>query len=433
MYLKRKVEAEIKQWINSKNKKPLVIIGSRQCGKTTTIKELAYQNYQHVCYWSLKDKDYLKQKLQLEANPSIQQLLILLKQIYPGVEFNQDTIIIIDEIQEVIDIFEQLKVVNEKYAHLNFVVLGSYLGTKIFTHNSSYPVGQIKMIEMFSMSFEEFLINVNDLFYEQLIQEYEAKNIREATHQIALDYFFIYLVLGGFPEVIKTFIMHQATITDEVYAIRNGIYEDYANDIYKYIDDDKKLKVSKIFKYALQTMGYENNNFKLTTMDKCARFKDYEYVIALIEASHICFKVDNSQTLNLPLSPRDRINKFKLYFNDISLIASYFDLRADLLPSKEFDIIKGNLIENYVMLELLRNKHTPYYHTFKHHNNQYEIDALYVKDLKVHTLEIKSGKHTKSVSMNLLNTLNQDLKGYVISLKKDITEYHLPLYLAFKL
>ncbi len=433
MYLTRKIESQIIKWIGKQEKKPLVICGSRQCGKTTTVKEITNRYYKNVYYINLAASTNAKYVEQLKQEPSLEQLLNIVGDIYHNPVFNNESVLIIDEIQEVMPLYSELKTFNETRKDINLIVMGSYLGMKVFTDDIFIPVGQTMQLEMFSMSFDEYLLNANQSLYNTLLEQYLNKNIKPSTHAMVLKHFNNYLITGGFPEVVKTFIANNMNFNDDIYELRSAILDSYENDIYRYLNDSDKVRAANIFNHALKTMGLENNNFALSVMNKCARFKEYEFVISLLEKAHICFKVDNSENIHYPLSPKDRVNKFKLYFNDISLISSSNNLKREHIDSKDYDLIKGNLIENFVLLELLRNGIKPYFHTFKYNNNQYEIDGLYEKDLKIKIIEIKSGKNKRSPSVNILQSLDTNVDCLKLTMDKKIDEQSLPLYLSFTL
>ncbi len=434
MYLKRSIDSTILEWMDNSAKKPLVITGTRQCGKTTTIKQLAQQRYKNIYYINLMTE--LKSSLvsEFKNNPTYENLIILLNKKYPQkdqapIVLNNDAIIIIDEFQECLEFYTQLKYINEESEFKNIVCLGSYLSVKVFTDKVSYPVGQIETINMFTLSFEEFLINTNQALYEKLLTGYNNKSIDNFSHNLLLEALNEYILVGGFPEAISEYVNHNKDWSKTA-KINRGIYESYYSDLSKHLQSADLVKVYEVYNNALTFCSKENNTFTLSTIKTNARYRDYEFIIMLLVSSKVCYKVDNCKNLIPPLIKRDSSSKFKIYFADISLLSTHFELTPLNINSTDYQLVKGNIIENLICMELIRKNINVFYHTFLKGTNQYELDFVYQQELKTHVVEVKSGKNKKSTSLNQIKT-NDNIQYITTSINNEISETHVPLYMFF--
>ncbi len=344
------------------------------------------------------------------------------------ISLDDNTLIVIDEFQEVIDFYTQLKFINEKNQFKNIICLGSFLTVKVFANKVSVPVGQIEMLTMHTLSFEEFLMNVNRTTYQKMIISYENKLVDEVTHNFLKEYFMQYLVIGGYPEAISAYLENNKNFMCAA-KVNELIFENYQSDISKFIENENLAKVRDIFLNSIMFMGKESNTFTLSSIKTTARYRDYEYAILLLVKSHIVNKVDNCNNLIFPLVPMDRSNKFKIYPCDIALISTYHKVSSLNINSEGFNNIKGNMIETYIMSECVRNKIQPYYHTFRVKDNSYELDLVFQdEDLKVNLVEIKSGKNKKSRSLNKAKD-TPNSKSITTSLDSLIDEHNIPLYM----
>ncbi len=431
MYLKRNIDIKITNWIKKNTKKPLTIFGTRQSGKTTSVLEITKQNYKNVYYINLlyykNDAafDYFK------SNPTFENLIRFLETIYnKQIELTKESVIIVDELQECIHFYTELKRINETIDFHNIICLGSYLGTKIFTDNVFVPVGQVESLDMYTMGFDEFLMNCYPTCYERILKAYKDKKISDLDHEIFKKAFEDYLIIGGFPEVVCKFIENNNQITFDVLEINKNINNEYFRDLSKYIDDSEKVKVELVYNNALLFAGKENNTFTLSTIKTNARYRDYEYAIQLLIKSNICYKIDNCKNLEFPIVKRDSSEKFKIYLCDIGLISGFYNLNQLNISQENFNNIKGNMIENYIISELKRYGYNPYYYTFKEKTNVYELDCVYTKDLVVNVLEIKSGKNKKSSSYNKIKE-SSNINKSITSLNNSFENNNTPLYMFF--
>ncbi len=429
MYLKRKVDKEIEKWANNENKMPLVILGARQVGKTTTVKNITSKLFKHVYYINFNDVKNDPRFLEFKSSPTWKKLIDFVQLMNETIiTLEQDSVLIIDEFQEVIEFYSQLKTINENSTFKNIICLGIFLTVKVFANKVSVPVGQIQTITMYTLSFEEFLMNVNPMIYCKLEECYQTKSIDKMQHAFFSEAFKQYLVIGGYPKPIVEYLENDQNFLLATHA-NETIFDNYESDIAKFVGNENIAKVRDIFLNTFIFMGKESNTFTLSSIKTSARYRDYEFAMLLLIKSHIVHKVDNCKNLIFPICPMDKSNKFKVYPCDVGLISAYYKINMSNIESEGFKNIKGNMIEAYIISECMRNKIQPYYHTFRFKDNTYELDLVYHdENLRVNIVEIKSGKNKKSNSLNKVKD-NANSNIMTTSLDNVIDETHIPLYM----
>ncbi len=271
-------------------------------------------------------------------------------------------------------------------------------------------------------------MNLNPALYQILETTYQTKEIDKMHHSFFSEAFKQYLVIGGYPKPIVEYLEHEQNF---LYAAKANeiIFDNYEGDIAKFVGNENIAKVRDIFLNTFIFMGKESNTFTLSSIKTSARYRDYELAMLLLIKSHIINKVDNCKNLVFPICPMDKSNKFKIYPCDISLVSAYYKINMSNIESEGFKNIKGNMIETYIISECIRNDIQPYYHTFRVKDNAYELDLVYHdEDLKVNIVEIKSGKHKKSNSLNKVKD-NTNSNIITTSLNPELNETHIPLYM----
>ncbi len=354
MYLDRKIDLKIEKWIKNKDKKPLVVIGTRKCGKTTSVQEICNRMYKRVYYINFMREKDKPDFINFLKYPNYEFLLNYLQDMYGELKLDQDAVIIVDEIQEVNHFYTQLKFIGESKGFKNVICLGSYLSMNVFINKITVPVGQIDMLNMYTLGFDEFLMNVSPSTYKTYLEAFNKRSISEAEHLLFTNYFKSYLVVGGFPRAVEAFINSNHDYI-EAKRINKDIHRLYQRDLGKYLTTPEQIKAIEVYKNAFLFMGKENNTFTLSTIRTSARYRDYEYAIMLLVESHICYKVDNCKNLSFPLVPFDSSAKYKIYPCDVGLVSGYYNLDIYNIETEGFKFIKGNLYEGYIMSELKRN------------------------------------------------------------------------------
>ncbi len=428
MYLKRNIESQLINWIKRDDKKPLVILGTRQCGKSTTTLKITKEYYKNVYYVNFMRLSNNPLFQEFKTDPTLENLILFLERSNnQEIVIDKDSVIVIDELQECLGFYTQLKFINEDNMFKNIICLGSYLSMKVFTDKITVPVGQVHTINMYTLSFDEFLMNASEVAFKNLVKASNSNKIDDSTHNYLCEWFYKYIVVGGFPEAVKVFLQNNENY-DLAKEVNEDIYNKYYADIGKYLEGNDKLKAMDVFENAISFSSRESNTFTLSTIKTSARYRDYEYAIQLLVKSHICYKIDNCQNLNYPLKPKDGSSKFKIYLCDIGLISCKHQLTIDNIKTPKFNNIKGHIMENYVISELIKNNKKPYYYTYYINTNGYELDCVYEDNLEVNVLEIKSGKNIKSKSLDLVKE-KKDISLKTVSLLNELNDKYIPLYL----
>ena len=336
--LKRKIEQALLDWKNTPNHSPLIIKGCRQCGKTYSVRAFAKQNYKHEVYLNFfKNPDYISI---FEGSLEIDNLIIMMSALLgPDAIFEAgETVIILDEIQDCPEARTALKFFKED-GRFDVIGTGSLLGVKGYGKQpKSIPVGSETLIEMHPLDFEEFLWangitpQIIDKLKEYLIDE---KPVPEALHKKMHQLLLQYTVVGGMPEVVKTFVTTKQM--NRVLALQRDIIHSYEDDMIKYADDADKPLIRECFLSIPKQLSRENKKFQYSVVKKGGTASKFKGSLQWIEDAGI---VSRCYNLNLPELPLDgnAINEiFKVYMKDTGLFVSMLE------DGTQIDILQGNL------------------------------------------------------------------------------------------
>ena len=391
----RKIVTELIAW-QKDFKKPLMLVGARQTGKTYILEKFCQENYNHYIYINLQNDADIQNVFEKTINPKtiIEQIEILKNiKITP-----EDTIIFFDEIQVSEQAITSLKYFCESDIPYKIVCAGSLLGVKINRFKSSFPVGKVNIKYLYPMDFEEFLLALKEEMLLEEIKKHYLSNepVIDSIHEKALDLYKKYLVLGGMPEIINNFIENDCNIAHTKIDLANQIITSYLADMNKYTENTESIKNSQIYNSIPKCLARENNTFKYSIVNKDARRIRYESSLEWLLASNMILKCTLAEKNESPLKAFASVDKFKIYLSDVGLLRalSNIDYREIMLDKDE--MYKGVLTENYVACSLFSNGLELYYYTF----DRYEIDFL-IKDIgDIIPVEVKSGKRTTSKSLN---------------------------------
>ena len=431
--MKRNIYQQLKIWKNKENHKPLLIFGQRQVGKTYIIRQFGKKEYKNFIEINLMENERIKKLI--ETYSDIKELIITILNMY-NLSFNElnETLIFFDEIQESNRALISLKLINESDINANIICTGSYLGYLV-KKDFSFPIGNVELIYMKQMMFDEFLeaIDKKHILNNAILSLKENKNIDDFTHEILIEYFNKYLIIGGFPEVVKTYITNNF-VAQEALAILKNIYNGYLYDIDKYstiFKDKTFLRI--IFKNINKFLINENKKFKFNEIDQNAKYRELEKYIIWLDNSNLVYKVNNIKNITSPLIDKEVFNNFKLYFNDHSFVT----LSKNLFQIDDKDLynkVKGGLCENFVFSQIKYDFEKYYFYKYLHNGKNYEVD-LVVEDNKYNpcAIEIKSGTNFK---LKGLRYINSDIKKFVLSLSNYYEKenyINIPIYLSFML
>ena len=391
----RKIEEELKKW-KSDYKKPLMLVGARQTGKTYILEEFCKNNFNNFIYINLDKEENIGEIFENTIDPDT---IIEKIEIIKSVVINpDDTIIFFDEIQVSERAITSLKYFCESEKLYKIVCAGSLLGVKINRFKSSFPVGKVTIKYLYPMDFEEYLIALKE---EKLVSEikihYESNEaLMNPIHEKALDLYKKYLVLGGMPAMINNFINNECNISHVDFNLQEQIITSYLADMNKYTENSEAIKNSQIYNSIPKELARVNNTFKYSIVDKDARKVRCESSLDWLLASNMILKCDLTEKNESPLKAFVNSDKFKLYLSDVGLLRSLSNLDYSEILLDKNEMFKGVLTENYIACELYPKSKELYFYNF----NRYEIDFLIKVDGDIIPVEVKSGRRTNSKSLN---------------------------------
>ena len=414
------------KWKNSKRRKPLILQGARQVGKTWLMQEFGKREYKKTAYVTF-DRNTSLQKA-FEDYTNIKELLTKIEIEVQMKITPEDTLIIFDEIQECPDAITALKYFNEKAPEYHIVVAGSLLG--LAHHNGTgFPVGKVNFMTLYPLSFFEFLsANGEDLLREAM--EAGKTDVVKTFSIKLINYLKYYYYVGGMPEVVQSFIDNRDF--NEVREVQKEIISSYNSDFSKHTDSNTAERIRMVWDSISSQLAKENKKFIYNVIKTGARAKDFEIALAWLRDSGLIYKVNHIKKPNLPLKAYEDINIFKLYILDVGLLGALSNLSAKTIldEDKIFTEFKGALTEQYVLQQLKIN-HTPiYYWTSK--SNVAEIDFVTQVENYVIPIEVKATTNLKAKSLQQYRKDYNPEKSIRTSLADfEINNglYNIPLYL----
>lgn len=396
MYLKRKIDAYLSEWKNNEDRKPLIVKGPRQIGKTESIKKFANENYKSVIEINFVTSDKYKQII--TDGYSAQAIIKNISLIEPSHKFIPgETLLFFDEIQEFPEIATALKFFHID-GRFDVICSGSLLGIN-YKRIESNSVGYKTDYNMYSLDFEEFLWAkgyTSDVIDDIFSHMKELKPFSELEHSIFSAHFLDFCILGGMPAVVREFIKNKTF--EGTLELQRQLIADYKEDIRKYAEGMDQTRIINVFNSIPVQLAKENKKFQLSKVEKGARFKDYRGCIEWLEDAgmvHLCYCLNNAE---LPLKGNYDINKFKVYFCDTGLLVALLDDEAqeDLRANKNLSVYKGALYESIVGEALVKSGYQLYY--FKREDSTLEEDFFVRTANNLIPLEVKS-KNGKAKSL----------------------------------
>ena len=423
--MKRFIAEKLVKWKESKNRKPLILRGARQVGKTFILKEFGEKYYDSVAYFNFDHDDGLSSLFNNTKDPKriLEQLaLISGKKINP-----ETTLIIFDEVQECPDALNSLKYFKEEAPSYHVVCAGSLLGIKL--SKTSFPVGKVEFLDMYPMTFSEFLLADNLENLVNLMKE--TKNIKafpKIFEDMLIEKLKIYYIVGGMPEVVYSWVNDKDI--EKVNKIQKDILDSYENDFSKHVDSKEANKISLIWNGIPSQLARENKKFVYQVVKDGARAREYEGALNWLNDANLITKCYLVSKCSFPLKAYEDLSSYKIYMNDVGLLRrmSNLDSKIILEGNKLFEEFKGSFTENYVanVLNYLLNE-APHYYIF----NRNEIDFVIQKSNKVIPIEVKSDKSTNHNSLTKYNNMNNNEISFRFSLNnlnKDGKIINVPLY-----
>ncbi len=398
--MRRLFEKKLFEWKNSGMKKPLMVVGARQIGKTYVIEKFAKENFDEYLYFNLEKNNEIRN---IFENSVDDEKIINNIELYLGKKIDiEKTIFFFDEVQVSEEFIVSLKYFNEASKNYKIICAGSLLGVKIHRFNSSFPVGKIRIEYMYPMNFEEFLLATgNEILRDKIKECYEnMAPMPTFAHEQAITLYKQYLCVGGMPEAVNNFVDNGLDILKFDSHILSDIKDMYIADMQKYVKNNyETVKIEKVYKNIPSQLAKENKNFKYNFIEETGRKRKYESAIDWLVASKMILINYNSKRMEIPLKVYIDEDIFKLYLSDVGILTNMSEIKfPDIMLDKTF-IYKGAITENYVAQELSSREESLYYWTSK--RSAEAAFSLYSEEDGIIPIEVKSGNNVRSVSLNL--------------------------------
>ena len=427
----RKIISQLKNWNSKEDRKPLMILGARQVGKTSVLKRFGKECFDHCAYFSLDEEEGVCDIFRKTKNPLqiVEQLSFLTDvPILPN-----KTLLILDEIQECPEAITAMKYFCEKAPQYAVACAGSLLGLAFGHEGFSFPVGKVDHLEMFPVTFSEFLEQKDASLYRyyQSINGFEP--IPDVFFERLSQAFTAYRISGGMPEAAMKMLLSDKSAVETVL---NNILKDYAFDFVKHATPQLANRISHVWNSLPSQLAKENRKFIYQLVRPGARAREYEDALLWLKNAGLLYKVNLCETPQLPLKSYESLSVFKIYCLDIGLLRVLSEMDADIYLSDNpgFKEFKGALAENYVLQSLVAQgiNCSRYWAS----GNQAEVEFIIQHSTEVIPIEVKSGTSVTGRSLieyNKKYSPKLRLRFSMLNLKKDDSFINIPLFLADRL
>ena len=417
----------LKKWKQSQKRKPLLLLGARQVGKTYLLQEFGKSAYKQVAYINFEHPNAPKNLFEIDFDAD--RIMTVLNA-YCNLRISaEDTLIVFDEIQAAPKGITALKYFYEETPEFHIIGAGSLLGVNIHP-DTSFPVGKVDFMKLFPMSFYEFLLAIDEAAIAELLEKKDLENLNFFNQKL-INYLRYYLFVGGMPEVVSDFVENRDW--KSVRHIQNQIITSYRSDFSKHAPKEILPRINMVWDSMPAQLSKENKKFIYGVIKEGARAKDFELAIQWLTDAGLLHKVYNTSKAALPLVAYQELAAFKLFHNDVGLLGAMSRLNAKTIAKKDaiFSEFKGALAEQYVFQQLVQNETLSiYYHTFD--KSKYELDFLVqTEDDEIIPIEVKAGENLRSNSFRLFCQKNNPLRAIRTSLsdyKEEAWITNIPLY-----
>ncbi len=427
----RKIMRFLEAWKEDEHRKPLVLQGARQVGKTYSVLEFGRTCYENVAYFNFETNPKLNETFEEDISPDY--LIPILSHIAGQTIVKEKTLIVFDEVQLCERALTSLKYFCENAPEYHIIALSSLLGVAVNRARFSFPVGKVDMKTLYPMDMEEFMLALGE---ETLVKEIKKsfdtdKPLPAALHETAMQLYRQYLVVGGMPECVMQFAQTKDYIL--VRHTQDTILASYLNDMSKYNNLNEIKKTRLAYDNITVQLSKKNTRFQYKLIKKGGRASEFENAIEWLCLSGIVSQVYKVEQIKKPLENYRDIDAFKIYVSDLGLLCAKKDLTADdvLYETPEINDFKGGMAENYVNVQLSINGYRTYYWQSE---RGAEIDFVIQRDGKLIPIEVKSADNTKAKSLKVyMDTYNP---SYAIKLSAKNFGFEddkkiVPLYATF--
>jgi predicted AAA+ superfamily ATPase len=406
----RNIISKLKEWKNSKNRKPLILAGARQVGKTYILQKFGEEEYENVAYINCDDNELARN---LFVHDYDMNRIILAIGAITGVTINaKTTLIILDEIQELPRGIASLKYFYEKAPEYHVAVAGSLLGITMH-QGESFPVGKVNVISMYPMTFDEFLMAKNKVQMVELLRRHDwetVKLIRGEYIKALREYYFV----GGMPEAINMFLSTNNAL--KVRQTQNEILYTYRKDMSKHVPASEATRINMVWQSMPSQLVKENKKFVYGVAKQGGRAKEFEVAIQWLIDAGLVYRVDRVLDPKMPLKYYASVNEFKLFLLDCGLLGALSETSpAQLLVAENgLEEAKGAFTENFVMSQLaVTFDSSVFYYS---NNAKLEIDFLIQYDDRIVPIEVKAEENLRSKSLATFVKSNVDVHGLRFSM-----------------
>ncbi len=425
--MKRNAINALIEWKNNEERKPLVIRGARQVGKTWLMKEFGKKYYKNFVYLNFDEEDELKSIFEANKNPH--RIVELLSMIVGQKILPEETLLIFDEIQECPEALNTLKYFKEKANEYHVMAAGSLLGT-LLAKPKSYPVGMVNLLDINPLTFDEFLEATDPILFEYYDGIKKDQLIEDYFHTKLLEAYNYYLIIGGMPECVSSWIKYKDPA--RVSQIQKELIEVYENDFSKHNGKVNSGRILMVFRSIVAQLAKSNEKFMYGAVREGGRARDFEEAIEWLVSAGMLNRVYNVSKIEHPLSAFDKLDQFKLFVFDTGLLKHMAGIDNSAILLKTDYQFKGQLTENYVLQQLKGQfEIEPRYYS----DNNREIDYLLQYRTEIIPIEAKGGEDKSAPSFKKYITEHQpecairfSKRGY----RKDGYITNIPLYLAAK-
>ena len=430
--MKRKITGQLIEWKNSSARKPLILNGARQVGKTFILREFGRENYKNTVYVNLESNGMVASMFNDDISPS--KLIKYLEAETGERILTNETLIILDEIQSCERAVTSLKYFCEEAPDYHIAAAGSLLGVAINRNQTSFPVGKVNVLRLYPLDFEEFLTATgNDLLIDEITECCtQMSPMNEGLHQKALDLYHDYLIIGGMPEAVKAFIETNSYIDASL--VQSSIIDSYTADMAKYASNSEAVKIRACYNSIPAQLAKDNKKFQYKVVQKGGSSSIFGASLEWLKQAGVileCLRVDQG-TMPLPVYADQ--TSFKIYMSDVGLLVNKSQMSVNTIITGESNIFMGAVTENYIAQQLAAKNYPLYYWTVA--NSQAELDFVLQKNDKIYAIEVKKGEHVRSRSLSVFKQKYSPDYAIRFSQKnfgKTEDVFSIPLYAAFLL
>lgn len=401
MNMKRNALQSLIDWNSSTRRKPLIVWGARQVGKTYLIKNLFAEAYykDNYIYMDFKVEDEFREFCAQTANA---EKIIEYLSLYKGRHIDESTLIIFDEIQECPNAISSLKYFCQDFNHIPVIATGSMVRIKIQreTHKRGskengrflFPVGKINRLTLYPMTFDEYLVNANELLYETVREAYRSREpLKKQIHELALDHVYRYLLIGGMPDAVQVYLDENDLL--ESRKVLTDLYDNYLADMELYqASRESILRSQALFKNVYKELNRESKNFSPGLIEKNSKTRDFANPVQWLTMAHVVNQsFQLKEHVTMPLMPTNE-NTFRLFLGDIGMFSYQSGINAtSFISSQRENMLSGIFFENFVANELAAKGNKLFYWRGKASS---EIEFVIESDNKIYPLDVKRGSGT---------------------------------------